>query len=263
MVMGKMLTAKEVQQLLQVDRSTVYRMAESGRLPAIKVGKQWRFPAHQLQAWLGTQVDVTDGDAQSRSAQDVLVAESAEDSELAKILPVECVQLIQDSHADLLGVMLVITDMEGNPVTRPSNPCGLFSVISEKPQAIQRCINSWQDLGQLLSIEPVYHKSHLGMLCARGLIRVGKELSGMVVAGCIMPPEWPPSASEIDEMAAEFGVEAELLTSQLDQVFVLSEEERAAVLASVQRVANIVAHIIQERQVLLGRLGSIAKLARL
>ncbi len=43
--MTEMLTAKDVQELLQVDRSTVYRMAETGKLPCIKVGKQWRFPA--------------------------------------------------------------------------------------------------------------------------------------------------------------------------------------------------------------------------
>lgn len=38
------LTARDVQDLIRVDRSTIYRMAESGRLPAIKVGRQWRFP---------------------------------------------------------------------------------------------------------------------------------------------------------------------------------------------------------------------------
>jgi len=56
--MNNMLTAKDVQELLQVDRSTVYRMAEDGRLPAVKVGKQWRFPADQLQHSLGSQVNV-------------------------------------------------------------------------------------------------------------------------------------------------------------------------------------------------------------
>ncbi|MCA9925804.1 MAG: helix-turn-helix domain-containing protein, partial [Anaerolineales bacterium] len=45
MIMAEMLTAKDIQALLQVDRSTVYRMAEAGRIPAIKVGRQWRFPA--------------------------------------------------------------------------------------------------------------------------------------------------------------------------------------------------------------------------
>ncbi len=47
-----LLTALEVQQLLHIDRSTVYRMAEDGRLPAIRVGRSWRFPADRIEAML-------------------------------------------------------------------------------------------------------------------------------------------------------------------------------------------------------------------
>lgn len=49
---AEMLTAKDIQDLLQIDRSTVYRLAEAGRLLAIKVGRQWRFPADQFDNWL-------------------------------------------------------------------------------------------------------------------------------------------------------------------------------------------------------------------
>jgi excisionase family DNA binding protein len=261
--MNTMLTAKEVQQLLQVDRSTVYRMAEDGRLPAIKVGKQWRFPADQLQQWLGSQVEISRQQPNFQEDTQTMTDNPAVGSNLAKMLPLECVQLIQDSHAELLGVMLVITDLDGNPVTEPSNPCGLFSAISGRPHAVQRCISSWHDLGQSLNIEPQYHKSHLGLHCARGLIRVGKELTGMVVAGCIAPQDWPPTEQELNLMAAELNVEPGLFAGRLDQVYLLSEEERNKVLTSVQKVANIIAHIVQERLVLLDRLDGIAYLASL
>ena len=46
----ELLTATQVQNILHVDRSTVYRMAESGRVPAIRVGEQWRFPADEILA---------------------------------------------------------------------------------------------------------------------------------------------------------------------------------------------------------------------
>lgn len=261
--MNNMLTAKDVQQLLQVDRSTVYRMAEDGRLPAVKVGKQWRFPASQLQEWLGSQVDVSAPAPAVQEEPTPLLDGSADAADLAASLPLECVQLIQDSHAELLGIMLVITDLEGNPVTEPSNPCGLFSAISDQPHAVQRCISSWHDLGQLLNIEPEFRTSHLGLLCARGLIRVGNELQGMVVAGCIAPDEWPPTDEELGNVAAELGVQQGVLARQLDQIYTLDETQREMVLASVQRVANIVAHIVQERQDILGRLDVIASLARL
>jgi len=47
-----MLTTKDLQQILHVDRSTIYRMAEAGQLPALKVGRQWRFPAERIDRWL-------------------------------------------------------------------------------------------------------------------------------------------------------------------------------------------------------------------
>src|SRR3970040_519799 len=47
------LTAKDIQELIRVDKSTIYRMAEDGRLPAVKVGRQWRFPEDAVLGWLG------------------------------------------------------------------------------------------------------------------------------------------------------------------------------------------------------------------
>jgi excisionase family DNA binding protein len=57
--MTDMFTAKEMQNLLHVDRSTIYRMAEAGQLPAIKVGKQWRCPAEHVEPWMGAHSTAT------------------------------------------------------------------------------------------------------------------------------------------------------------------------------------------------------------
>ena len=43
--MADLLTTSQVQDRLQVDRTTIYRMIDAGHLPAIRVGKQWRFQA--------------------------------------------------------------------------------------------------------------------------------------------------------------------------------------------------------------------------
>src|SRR5690348_8260697 len=42
------LTADEAAALMRVSNATVVRGAKSGRLPAMKVGAQWRFLASQL-----------------------------------------------------------------------------------------------------------------------------------------------------------------------------------------------------------------------
>jgi excisionase family DNA binding protein len=45
MVQPDYITTAEVAKLLKISLSTVTRMAREGRLPALKVGKLWRFPA--------------------------------------------------------------------------------------------------------------------------------------------------------------------------------------------------------------------------
>jgi excisionase family DNA binding protein len=251
--MTEMLTAKDMQELLQVDRSTIYRMAEAGRLPAVKVGKQWRFPSDLVNGWLNSQAT-----APTPPSQPV---PDNNGCSIASLLPKACVQLMQDTFADALGVMLVVTDMEGNPVTEVSNPCGLFEAISQKPDAVKKCIDSWHSMALAIELEPRWMPTHLGLQCARGLIRVGAELKGMVIMGCVAPDQWPPSPEEIDKMAAEFGLKADELTPRVEEAYFLDKAEQARVLSYVQRIANIVAHIVTERNTLMGKLESIAKLA--
>ena len=49
---GKLLTVAEVADLLRINKSTVYRMAKQGRLPATRVGRQWRFRKSVLEGML-------------------------------------------------------------------------------------------------------------------------------------------------------------------------------------------------------------------
>lgn len=249
-----MLTAKDMQTLLQVDRSTIYRMAEAGRIPAIKVGKQWRFPVEQVDNWLGKQSMSTTPSVESQP--------NVNQEDLASLLPLECVQLILDTFADALGVMLVVTDMKGVPIAEVSHPCGLFTVVNHIPNAIQKCSEGWYKLGQSIELEPKFMPGHLGLLCARGLIRVGTELKGMVIVGGIAPDNWPPNSKQVAEMAAEFGVSPTALTLRLTEVFYKTAEERNQILPFVQRIANIIAHITSERSTFMGKLDAIAALVR-
>jgi len=65
--------------------------------------------------------------------------------------------------------------------------------------ARKRCLALWADLARNPSLQPVFVESHLGLMCARGLIRVGSELRAMLVVGGIAPQEWPPSANKVQE----------------------------------------------------------------
>lgn len=260
--MSEMLNSKEMQDLLQVDRSTIYRMAEAGRLPAIKVGKQWRFPKSQVHNWLQTQGNPASVIVEALPKAQPQTNSNGNSSQLADLLPIDCVQPIQDTFADALGIMVVITNLDGKPVTEVSNPCGLFTAISAKPDALQKCLENWRTMAHTIDLEPKFIPSHLGLLCSRAMIRVGHELKGMVFVGGIAPEHWPPTEEQLNAIAAEFGVSPELMAPHMEEVFYMSRDEQAHLLPFVQRIANIVAHIIDERKDFIGKLDAIAQLTR-
>src|SRR5688500_10289564 len=49
------LTTEEVLEYLQVNLRTVYRLIKAGKIPAVRVGRQWRFRKRDIDAWLETQ----------------------------------------------------------------------------------------------------------------------------------------------------------------------------------------------------------------
>jgi excisionase family DNA binding protein len=49
------LTTDEVLEYLQVNLRTVYRLIKAGKIPAVRVGRQWRFRKRDIDAWLETQ----------------------------------------------------------------------------------------------------------------------------------------------------------------------------------------------------------------
>ncbi len=49
------LTTEEVLEYLQVNLRTVYRLIKAGKIPAVRVGRQWRFRKSDIDAWLDSQ----------------------------------------------------------------------------------------------------------------------------------------------------------------------------------------------------------------
>jgi len=248
-------TALEIQEMLQIDRSTVYRMAEGGKIPAIKVGRQWRFPQDQIKSWLAAQV--------VSGAKAVSIRTASASAPLAEMLSRQCVQLIQDNFADLLGVMMVITDLDGRPITDISNPPPFFTRLSRYPQVMDKCLEHWRGMATAIDIEPRYERSHLGMLCARGLIRVGNELKGMLFLGGLADESWPPTDEESNRLAEDLDISQQEFKSAISDVHFLDDAGRKKTLEMIQRVANIISHIASERDEMLGKLDAIARLTAL
>lgn len=48
---SRVMTVKEVSDYLKVHPSTIYRQLKKGRLPAFKVGSDWRFNIESIDQW--------------------------------------------------------------------------------------------------------------------------------------------------------------------------------------------------------------------
>ena len=50
--MAKIMTVEEVAKYLTLVPDTIYRKARAGEIPAVKMGKCWRFPREAIDKWL-------------------------------------------------------------------------------------------------------------------------------------------------------------------------------------------------------------------
>lgn len=51
----RFLTPEEISELFQVPIRTVHHLARTGKIPAMKVGRLWRFREHDINQWIQSQ----------------------------------------------------------------------------------------------------------------------------------------------------------------------------------------------------------------
>lgn len=237
------LTTKDLQGLIRVDKSTIYRMAEDGRIPAIKVGRQWRFPQEAVRTWLG------DGDG------------AASDPRLSALISSDVADALVEVVADALGVMTVLTDLDGTPISRVGNACGLFAALSADPAVLPRCVAAWGHYGATPDLVPRFTPSEFGFLCSRAFVRSGHLLLGMVIVGGLAPEVWPPTPETIAALAADLGVPPEQFREHADEVYRLGPGDQARVLEVLPKVAVLVSHLADQGGRVAGTLSAIVDLA--
>ena len=59
MSQDEFMTTKEVAQYLRVDQYTIYRLVSQKKIPAFKIGNQWRFKRSVLERWLKTKMNIS------------------------------------------------------------------------------------------------------------------------------------------------------------------------------------------------------------
>jgi excisionase family DNA binding protein len=54
------LTLSEVARYLRVSKETIYKLAQASKIPASKLGNQWRFKQELVDQWMQTQTPATE-----------------------------------------------------------------------------------------------------------------------------------------------------------------------------------------------------------
>lgn len=236
----KLLTTRELEEMLQLDRVTIYRMVKDGELPALRVGGQWRFSTEAIDAWLKAQHDEPPTKPERRGASAEL-----DDLPLVDLVPIATLQAIQNQFAELVGVAAFITDLQGQPLA-PCSRCSRFcQLIHSRPEGMAACQESWRSISSLDEESAVVHLCHAGIQYASAPVSVGGRRVGMVTAGQFFTDA--PNPDDFRQRALATGerisVSGEQLAGAMESIKIVSHESALQITALLQTIANAISSI--------------------
>jgi excisionase family DNA binding protein len=248
--MDDLLTTKELQELLKVDRTTVYRMLKDGRLTGIKIGEQWRFPREEVNHLLSGSPPVEPAPVSPGPLP-------------GQVLPLHCVQRLQNVFAEVAGTGAVTTTAAGEPLTDMSNSCRFCNLILSSEAGRRACTASWAKLAGQPDHAPRFATCHAGLQYARARIELNGKLEAMLISGQFYAeaPSPDEEAARIQHLAEQYGLDPETLAEAAPEIPVLDELKRTRLGAWLQSVAHTFEEIGYERAELMGRLQRIAEMS--
>ncbi len=241
------LTARQVQELLHVDRTTIYRMLKDGRLTGVKVGQQWRFYAREVNDLLSGAASAADKGAAVSTA----------------ILPLHCMQPMQDVFAEIAEVGAVTTDAHGQPLTHMSNSCDFCKLVLGSAEGRRACIQSWHELARQDDPSSKFSSCHAGLQYASARIEVQGELVALLVSGQFytQSPSSQEEAERVHSLAETLHIDESLLSRAAAKIPVLDSRKGSQIREWLKKVAHTFEQISSERANLMHRLKQIAMMS--
>ena len=244
--MDDLLTTRQVQDLLKVDRITIYRMLSDGRLKGIKIGQQWRFTHREVERLLGG------------SASDV-----ADSTQPDSVFPVHCVQTIQDLYAEVGQVSAMVIDLNGVQVTEASRPSNFCQAILSSPSGREACRSCWQKYAR-------YTQSRQFSSCHAGLQYIGAPIMdrdqpvGVFLTGQFywQSPDPVEEKERIQYLARQHNIPESTLANCAESIQVVDPSRRASLESWPGTAARAVQSILRERVGFIDRLQKIANLTQ-
>ena len=247
-----LLTTHQLEEILKVDRITIYRMLGDGRLKGFKVGGQWRFPRSEVESWIRGQCF----DLQSLGTD----RPGKNGEQASRIFPISCIQAVQSIFADAMDIATVTTDIEGQMLTEVSNGCDFCQTVLSSEEGKRRCSAFWKgvDKGETNT-------------CHAGLLGVGSRITtkgkwGATVVSCQLDLRGGEGRNDVDwrenlpRMASELDLPEKSLHAAAAGVRTIQTDQIPRLSRLVKQVADTFSKIGEERLALLGRLEQIAEI---
>lgn len=247
--MDDLLTARQVQEILKVDRITIYRMLQDGRLKGTKIGQQWRFTRQDVERLFSGGLP-----------SDELGYSSGNPS-----FPTHCVQTIQDLFSSISQISALVVDRQGEPLTRVSSPCGFCQLMTQSASGLQACRGSWKEIAAQANVHNPFYTCHAGVQYIAAPILDGGRPIATFLAGQFywQAPEPSATGERYRRLAITYALPADILSQEGQAMSTLDPSLHTRVQAWPFMAARAVQSILNERTGFMQRLQQIANLTQM
>lgn len=247
--MNELLTTRQVQNLLKVDRITIYRMLQDGRLKGVKIGQQWRFHQGEVQRLLN-------GDAS---------AEAQPAPSPTPPMPVHCLQTIQNLFSSVSQLGGLVVDPSGEPVTALSGDCTLCRMMQNSPSGALACRQSWQAAAIGSAAGKREFTCHAGLTYLTAPVMDGETQAAWLLTGQVRlaPATQEEMLAQAEELAARHALPVSAVQEAIRKVPVIPTEKHDTLHTWATDAAKAMESILHERSGFLQRMQQIADLVQL
>ncbi|NWG16034.1 MAG: PocR ligand-binding domain-containing protein [Chloroflexi bacterium] len=259
----ELLTTKEVEHFVQLNRVTIYRLIRDAGFPALKIGGQWRFPRHEVERWLAEH-----GRTAAELPAPALPAAPIPSLELnpGELLgSLEIVSLLK-AFSTTVELSILVVNMQGEIlVDCPSCRHPFCQFVHDATPARDVCFAArslQRDPQQIHTTQPLVD-------CISGLqylqtpVWIDRHQIGYIVMGPLVMENGNPDLvrQSLEDFARQHGADSQALLEQFHLVKRFSNEQVRILTDLLSRVISTMLEIVYRRADAVQRLNKIAQLA--
>jgi excisionase family DNA binding protein len=247
--MSQLLTTRQVQEILKVDRITVYRMIGDGRLTGVKIGNHWRFHQQEIDRFLGS----TYPESLMGTANEPLTE-----------FPSGCVEKVEELVAGILGIGVTTVNLDGELLNAIVNPNPFCQLIQAGKSGASACRNCWKSPAESGQESPAqFQVCHAGLSFFRAPIQMENRTVAWVISGQFSRQTVPAEECRrrVDELSRQHRIPRDVLLLATGKIPVLSPGHQAQVVQWSPRLAHTIQSILGERIQLTARLQKISEIS--